>query len=207
MIGLMVSCSHTSPRQFATTVMDEKHNHVRNVVLVPVVNEYKALGVGPDGAGIEGKPVGFIAKPFLWSSGDDLIPQKLKSSGIMFLPLVGARKDVTVRKWLLLKKGYEPLLINNDKDSVRRIGGYYLKKEPSEWRLMDANMVAKNRKKLMSKAPVFNLIPGGDLKRKQLINALTSVSPDIEKISDYFNFPISQIRFSNSDKSLIRMQE
>jgi len=206
-VCVTVSCTYTSPKQYITTVTDENSEHVRGVLVVPVVKKYRALAVGPDGMGAEGIPVRSVEKPFLWNSGDDLIPKHLKSSGIMFLPMVGVRKSVSVSKWLLLKRGYKPLVISNNKNSVYRSGGHYALLEPSDDQNRSPRMISpqKIKQEAMSKKSLFTLKHGGDMERKQLIKALTTIPPNKKRISSIFNIPIEEINLSQFDR--IRIQK
>lgn len=203
----IASCTYSPPTQYTTVVADEHLRPIRYALVIPVADTNVALRVGPDGSGPEGAPAKFIGRPFLWSSGEDLIPSDLQSSATMFLPMVVAGRDVSVLKWLILKRGYEPLIVSNNENSVRRIGGYYLKDEAtSDWRIMDPDMIASRKKDIIAEGPIFTLKAGGDTRRRQVIGQLTETPPDMQELSIVLGLPIDRVSLTGNDRRMIRQQ-
>ena len=186
--GACLSCSHISSRKYETEIVNHRSEPICGATIVPLVSTRSGLRVGPDGAGPETELIEFVGKPFLWNSGDDLLPSTLRSSATMIVPMVAGGKNVTVNKWLVLKKGYEALIVTNERSSIYYSGG--------------PPLTAKGQKN----AP-FHLAPGGDLNRRQIISVLSSSLPDKVAVGRIFGWQIDAIRLNNEDKLLIQRQE
>jgi hypothetical protein len=208
-IGVVTSCSHTDPTQYTTTVIDENRVHIKDAVIVPIIKTSKRLSFGPDGKGVTSSPSGVMAKPFRWNSGDDLVPERFKSSGVMFFPMAVAAKDITIEGWLLLKKNYQPLVISNNSESRYRIGGYqhYIGDSASDYRPATRIVPQKARKEAMSKAPRFVLRRTEEAERKRIIRMLISTPPDRRGLSEFLGIQIERLNLGVSGRKLIKAQE
>jgi hypothetical protein len=186
--GASLACSYTNSRKYETAIVNHRSEPIYGATIVPLVSTRSALRVGPDGAGPETEPIGFVGKPLLWNSGDDLRPSTLRSSATMIVPMVAVGKDVTVYKWLVLKKGYGALMLTNERSSIYYSGGPAL--------------TAKGQKK----AP-FHLTPGGDVNRRRIISVLSASQPDKAAVGSIFGWEIDTARLSDEDRRLIQLQE
>ncbi len=206
---MVTSCSYTDRDQYTTTVVTEQRVHVTNALIVPVVEGSRGVVV-EGGTEMIDKYRVTAAKPFEWNSGADLMPRALKSSEVQILPMaVSVGKDIEIKKWLLLKKGYKPLLIENNKNNVYRIAGVYGLLGPSGDQNAPVKMIStpKAREAVMAKSPRFVLKPGGDLERRRVINMLITVPPDRKGLSEVFGISIEGVDLGMSSRKLLKAQE
>ncbi len=105
----------------------------------------------------------------------------------MIAPMVVAHRDVHIHKWLVLRKGYSPTVLTNERSSIYYTGG---------------PPVTTEREKT---AP-FHLSPGGDASRRRIIDALSASPPDKRSVGIIFDSDVDVVRMSNADRDLIRLQ-
>jgi len=182
------SCSHVSSRSYATDIFDHQSKPIRQATVIPLVSTRTGLRFGPDGAGTESRAIIAIGMPFLWNSGDDLLQPGLRSSATMLVPMVGVGSEVRVYKWLVLMKGYQPLMITNEKSSIYYSGG--------------APLTAKGQSN-----PPFRLRSGGDEVRRRIVETLTAGQPDKNAIGAIFDWDIDRVYLSEKARDLIQMQK
>ena len=161
---------------------------IREATIIPLVSTRTGLRFGPDGKGPESEAIDAIGMPFLWNSGDDLRPSNLRSSATMIAPMMVVGSDIFVYKWLVLRKGYHPLMITNERISIYYSGGPPLTAEGQ-------------------KMPPFRIRAGGDERRRQIIEALTSDHPDKNAIGGILAWTIDKVGLSENSKTLIQMQK
>lgn len=95
------------------TVVNSATNVLSGILVVPLYYVSGGVGVGPDGEGLRSASKPVVMKPFLFDSGEDLMTKQVPSKGVIVPPLaIYAGTSRMVYRWLLLKKGYSPLVID-----------------------------------------------------------------------------------------------
>lgn len=182
---LLASCSQSFSKPRGVDILDRRSNPISGITVIPLVSTRSRLTFGPDGQGPESSLSIDLGEPFLMDSGNDLSPPKLRSNATMIAPMIVVGKDVRVYKWLLLKKGYYPMIIEHkfhaSGDSISVDG---------------------------QGPPPFRLVSGGDEKRASVIAALVKNEPDFARIrSAYSTKDLDRVAFSSKGKDLILIQK
>lgn len=68
----------------------------------------------PDGNGLHAPYTPVIMEPFVFTSGDDILTNKVPARGLMLVPILYIGDFKSVHRWLILKKGYSPLAIDEN---------------------------------------------------------------------------------------------
>jgi hypothetical protein len=109
----LVGCSTADYRHKRLSVVGQPTNHLSGILVVPLYRQSGGISVGPDGKGLATPPAPVVMKPFIFSSGEDIMTNKVQARGVWLLPLltyIGSFSGID--RWLLLKKGYSPLVID-----------------------------------------------------------------------------------------------
>ena len=190
MISSCVSCSApplVHHDVYDAKIVNERSEPIREATVVPLVSKRFGLRIGPDGKGPESEPKFGFDEPFLWNSGDSLYPVELHSSAIMILPMVGSGRDVLIHDWIVILKGYHPLIITNQKARIDYKGG--------------AVLTAKKQI-----AQPFIMKKGGDIERRSIITALTAEQPDFERVNKILDSDINYLAISEAGKTILKKQ-
>ncbi len=169
-------------------MVDEQKRPVSRVAVVPLVSASTGLSAGPDGEGISTGGRTYIAKPFEWSSGENLIKDHLQSRGAMIWPLppfVGVSSRRWVGKWLFLAKDCDPLVLTMDEIA-------------SNSYVNEAERESTDR--------VFVLRRSTGIDRERLIDALVAPEPNLEVVAEYLNSRIAEAELDQGSLELLRRQ-
>lgn len=183
---LAQACAVSGVRRIS--MVDEHRRPVTGAAVVPLVTTSTGVGVGPDGHGISMGGRTYIAKPFEWSTGENLMKDHLQSSGAMIWPLppfVAVASRRWVGKWLFLAKGCEPLVLTMNEIA-------------SNSYVTEAEREPTDR--------VFVLRPGTGNGRQRLIDALTAPQPDLEVVGGYLESPVGEAELDHGSVELLRSQ-
>jgi len=91
------------------SVVDEDRKELNDIVVLPLYHASCGIGIGADGHGPWSSPKVFT-KPFRFSSGEDLLSKQAQGRGIIIPPCIFIGTSKYVDNWLLIKKGYAPLV-------------------------------------------------------------------------------------------------
>ncbi len=109
LIVLLIGCAMDGVRQ--VSVVDEQNNSISSILVLHVYSRSCGVGLGPDGTGLRTQGHLTVAKPFTFSSGEDLMKKKRISRGIILPPFVSVGCSNYVENWLFTKKGFTPKLV------------------------------------------------------------------------------------------------
>lgn len=181
-----LACSASGVRRIS--MVDEHKRPVSDVAVVPVVSTSTGLSVGPDGNGISTGGRTYIAKPFEWSSGENLMKDHLQSKLAMIWPLppyVGVSSRRWVGKWLILAKNCDPLVLTMNEIASNSF-------------VSEAERESTDR--------VFVLRRSAGTSRERLIDALVAPQPNLEIVSGYLNYPIEEAELDQGSLELLHRQ-
>jgi len=109
LIAVTISgCAMDGTKQ--VTIVDKDSKEIKDIVVFPLYQSSYGIAFGPDGKGIHLGSKAFI-KPFVISSGDDLIKKKINGRGIIIPPFIYIGTSKYVGRYLITKKGYAPKIV------------------------------------------------------------------------------------------------
>ena len=94
------------------SVIDKDKQDIKNIVVFPLYSSSFGIGIGPDGNGPRSSLRAFT-KPFLFSSGEDIISKQIQGRGFIIPPFIFIGTSKYVEHWLFIKKGFAPLLVSS----------------------------------------------------------------------------------------------
>jgi hypothetical protein len=109
-IAFLAGCAMDGKRTL--TISSRTGEPLTGIVAVPLYSTSGGVSAGADGKGIHSDTKNVITRPFVLDSGDDLAKKKIQSRGLLLPPLVYVGSSNYLRRCLLLKAGYQPLLLD-----------------------------------------------------------------------------------------------
>lgn len=109
---VLVGCASGSGVRYKR-LLDEAGYDIGFVCVVPMYKKGGGVGLGPDAVGSKVFPDSYLVAPFKIDSGNNMLSGVVKNERMLIPipPFISFGETLTYDRFLLLKKGYKPVLL------------------------------------------------------------------------------------------------